>query len=148
MRDKDTPIHQRVKSAIDQGKALEAKDIRALRAQSKKAVTLIKGTFWVGIAVFNLLLFVPLSFELNRTFAIVVACLALVTAIVVPLIGLKKHQVNLHLLQVCKDPLNKKSLNAAGRVYIDQVKKQDRPIVQAEFELLEGGKWDAGADGR
>jgi len=146
MSDKPSAIHGLVQNAIDNGNALEAKDIRALRAQSKKAVTLIKGVFWAGIAVFNLVLFVPLPFEVNRTFALVVAFLALVVAIIVPILGLKKHQVNLELLQVSKEPLNKKSVNDAGRVYIDQVKKQDRPFVNVEFALLQGSKWSDRTD--
>lgn len=140
MIDKLTPIHQLVQNAIGEGRALEAKDIRALRAQSKKAITLIKGVFWVGIAVFNLLLFVPLPFAVNRTFAVVVALLALLAAVIVPILGLKKHQVNLELLKVNQAPINKKSVNDSGRVYLDQVRKQDRPLVNVEFELLEGSK--------
>jgi hypothetical protein len=146
MSGKPTPIHQLVQSAIEKGHALEAKDIRVLRAQHKKSITLIKSIFWVGIAVFNMFLFVPLPFEINRKFAIVAAFLALLIAIVVPLLWLKKHQVSLELLQVSNQPLSKKNVNDVGRVYIDQVKRQDRPFVNVEFELLEGSKHSARAD--
>ena len=65
MRNKISPIHQIVKDAIDKGKALEAREIRALRAESKKAVTLFKSTFWVGIAIFNLALWAPLPMQIS-----------------------------------------------------------------------------------
>jgi len=141
MSNKMNPIHLIVKEALDKGKALEATEIRALRAQSKKAVTLFKSTFWVGIAIFNLALWAPLPIQINKILLYVIAFVALVIALVVPILGLKKHQVNLELLKVSKETPKKKTSSEAGRVYIDQVKKQDRPFVNAEFELLEGGKW-------
>ena len=142
MSDKTNPIQQIVKEAIDRGTALEAKDVRALRAQSKKAVTLFKSTFWVGIVIFNLALWAPLPLQVNKTVLYVVAFVALVIALVVPILGLRKHQVNLELLKVTKELPKKKTASEAGRAYIDQVKKQDRPFVNAEFELLQGSKWD------
>lgn len=145
MSEKASPIHQIVKEAIDKGTALEAKDVRALRARSKKAVTLFKSTFWVGIVIFNLALWAPLPIQLNKTFLYSVAFIALVVALVVPILGLRKHQVNLELLKATKETPKKKTASEAGRVYIDQVKKQVRPFVNAEFELLEGGKWGKGS---
>ena len=141
MSNKINPIHQIVQEAIDQGKALEAREIRALRAQSKKAVTLFKSTFWVGIAIFNLALWAPLPIQINKMLLYVIAFVALVIALVVPILGLRKHQVNLELLKVSKETPKKKTASEAGRTYIDEVKKQDRPFVNAEFECLEGGKW-------
>lgn len=58
-----------------------------------------------------------------------------------PILGLRKHQVNLELLKVTKEIPKKKTASEAGRVYIDQIKKQDRPFVNAEFEVLQGSKW-------
>ena len=84
--------------------------------------------------------------EINKTTLYVVAFLALIIAIVVPIFGLKKHQVNLELLKVTKQALKKKTASEAGKVYIDQVKKQDRPFILAEFELLNGSKWVANAE--
>ena len=141
MGDKTNPVQQIIKDAIDKGTALEAKDIRALRAESKKAATLFKSTFWIGIVIFNLALWVPLPLQVNKTILYVVAFVALVIALVVPIFGLRKHQVNLELLKVHKEPPKKKTASEAGRVYIDQVKKQNRPFVNAEFELLQGSKW-------
>ena len=146
MSNKINPIHQIVKEAIDKGKALETREIRALRAQSKKAVTLFKSTFWVGIVIFNLSLWAPLPIQINKTLLYVISFVALVVALVVPILGLRKYQVNLELLKVTKETPKKKTASEAGRVYIDQVKKQERPFVNAEFELLEGGKWSAKAE--
>ena len=141
MSEKVNPVQQIVKEAIDSGTALQAKDIRALRAQSKKVATLLKSTFWIGIAIFNLALWAPLPIQISKTVLYLVAFVVLVIALVVPILGLRKHQVSLELLKVTKEVPKKKTASEAGRVYIDQVKKQERPFVNAEFELLEGGKW-------
>jgi hypothetical protein len=146
MSNKTNQIYQLIKEAIGNRAALEAKDIRELRARSKKASSLFKSVFWVGIVIFNLALWLPLPVEINKTTLYVIAFLALVIAIVVPIFGLKKHQVNLELLKVTKQALKKKTASVAGKVYIDQVKKQDRPLIVAEFELLNGSKWAAKAD--
>ncbi len=141
MSDQVNPIKQIVQQAIDQGTALEAKDVRALRARSKKAILLFKSVFWGGIVIFNLALWGPLPVEINRSLLYLFALVALVVAIVVPIIGLKKHQMNLELLRVASQHPKKKTASDKGRVYIDQVRQQDRPFVNAEFELLEGSKW-------
>jgi len=148
MSGKINPIQQIVKEAIDKGTALEARDIRELRARSKKAVVMFKSVFWVGIVIFNLVLWIPLPMEINKTLLYGVAFLALIIAIVVPIFGLKQHQVNLELLKVTKQPLKKKTANEAGKLYIDQVKKQDRPFIVAEFEALEGSKWASNEAGQ
>ncbi len=141
MSEKVNPVQQIVKEALDKGKALQAKEIRALRAQSKKAVTLFKSTFWIGIVIFNLALWAPLPIQISKTALYVVAFVVLIIALVVPIIGLRKHHVSLELLKVTKEVPKKKTASEVGRIYIDQVKKQERPFVNAEFELLEGGKW-------
>ena len=146
MSNKTNQIYQLIKEAIGNRAALEAKDIRELRARSKQATVLFKSVFWVGIVIFNLALWLPLPVEINKTTLYVVAFLALVIAIVVPIFGLKKHQVSLELLKVTTRALKKKTASVAGKVYIDQVKKQDRPFIVAEFELLNGSKWAAKAD--
>ena len=141
MSKKVNPIHQIVDEAIKNGRVLSVKEIRDLRAQSEKASTLFKSIFWGGIVVFNLALWVPLPFVINQTLLYVIASIALVMALAIPIPGLRKHQVSLDLLKVNKQPLKKKTANEAGRAYIDQVKQQDRPFIKAEFELLDGSKW-------
>jgi hypothetical protein len=146
MIEQSNPIKRVIEQAIDQGLALEAKDVRALRARSKKAILLFKSVFWAGIVIFNLALWAPLPIEINRTLLYLIALGSLVVAIVVPILGLKKHQMNLELLRVSGQQPKKKTANDKGRTYIDQVKQQDRPFVNAEFELLEGSKWAASAE--
>ena len=125
---------------------LTVQEIRTLREESRKASTLFKSIFWVGIVIFNLALWVPLPFQVNQGLLYLIAFAALVVAIAVPLPGLRKHQVSLDLLKVNKQPLKKKTANEAGRAYIDKVKQQDRPFIQAEFVLLDGSKWENKAD--
>ena len=141
MRRKINPIEQLVKDAINNGKPLTVKEIKVLREESKKASTIFKSVFWVGIVIFNLALWVPLPIQINQTLLYLVAFIALVVALAVPLPGIRKHQTNLELLKVNKQGLKKKTASEAGRVYIAQVKQQDRPFINAEFELLDGSKW-------
>jgi hypothetical protein len=141
MSDRRSQLHVEVQNAIDQGAALETKDILALRTGSKKAILLCKSIFWIGIALFNLFLWVPLPIVISRAILLTAAFICLLAAIVVPLVGLKKHQLRLELLKVNKDPLKKKILSEAGRAYLDQVRRQDRPLVNIEYELLEGSRW-------
>lgn len=142
MEESCNPVYQIVQRAIETGGALTAKDVRELRAKSKKAVVLCKSVFWVGIALFNTALWVPLPFEVNRTLLYAVALVSLVTAVVVPLVGLKKHQLSLELLKVSQVMPKKKTVTEKGRSYIDQVRKQDRPFINVEVALLQGGAPD------
>lgn len=146
MSRKINPVEQIVNDAIQKGVPLTVQEIRALREESRKASTLFKSIFWVGIVIFNLALWVPLPFQVNQELLYLIAFVALVVAIAVPLPGLRKHQVSLDLLKVNKQALKKKTANEAGRVYIDKVKQQDRPFIQAEFVLLDGSKWENKAD--
>lgn len=141
MRRKINPIEQLVKDAINKGTPLTVKEIKALREESKKASTIFKSVFWVGIVIFNLALWVPLPIQINQTLLYLVAFIALVVALAVPLPAIRKHQTSLELLKVNKQGLKKKTASEAGRVYIAQVKQQDRPFINAEFELLDGSKW-------
>jgi hypothetical protein len=142
MRSKINPIEQLVKDAVNKGKPLTVKEIKELREESKKASTIFKSIFWVGIVIFNLALWVPLPVQLDQTLLYLIAFIALIISLAVPLPGLRKHQVSLELLKVNKQSLKKKTASQKGRVYIDQVKQQDRPFINAEFELLDGSKWE------
>lgn len=146
MSSKMNPVMQMVKEAIAAGEPVEVRKIRELRAQSKQAVSIMTGIFWIGIVIFNLALWVPLPIAVSKTVLYAVAAIALIVAIVVPIMGLRKHKMILELLKVNKEPLKKKMANEAGRVYIDKVKKLDRPFINAEYELLYGSKWEGSAD--
>ena len=138
---KINPVIQLAKQAIEAGRPLEVREIRKLRANSQRAVTIFKAVFWIGIVVFNLALWAPLPVAVAKPVLYLVAALALAIAIIVPILGLRKHQMILELLKVNKEPLKKKTVSGAGRVYIDKVKNQDRPFVNVEYELLYGSKW-------
>lgn len=140
MSRKSNPVIELTKAAIATGEPLEVRKIRELREQSKKAVTALTAAFWVGIVVFNVALWVPLPTTISRPTLYAVAAVALVVAIV-PIFGLRKHKMILELLKVNKENLKKKTASEAGRVYIDKVKKRDRPFINAEYELLYGSKW-------
>jgi hypothetical protein len=141
MRSKTNLIKQLVKDAINNGKPLTVKEIKTLRAESQKASTIFKSIFWGGIVIFNLALWMPLPIQINQTLLYLIAFIALVVALAVPLPGLRKHQMSLELLKVNKQGLKRKTASEAGRVYIEKVKQQDRPFINAEFELLDGSKW-------
>lgn len=141
MSGRSNPVAVIVGEAIQAGKPLEVAKIRQLRAESKQAVMIFKSVFWVGIVIFNLLLWGPLPIAVPKTVLYVVAFIILAIALVVPIVGLRKHQMSLELLKVNKDTLKRKTVNETGRVYMDKVKALDRPIINAEFELLNGSKW-------
>jgi hypothetical protein len=146
MSGRSNPITAIVGEAIHAGKPLEVAKIKQLRAESKRAVTIFKSIFWVGIVIFNLLLWAPLPIVVAKTVLYTIAFIVLAIALVVPIIGLRKHQMNLELLKVNKDTLKRKTVNETGRVYMDKVKSRDRPLINAEFELLNGSKWSDGAE--
>jgi hypothetical protein len=141
MSRKMNPVLLIVQDAIAAGRPLEVKTIRELRARSRQAVMAYKAVFWVGIIIFNLCLWVPLPFAVGKTVLYVMAAVALVAALVVPILGLRKHQMSLELLKIKKDPLKKKVVSDAGQVYLEKVKTLDRPLVNAEYSLLDGSKW-------
>lgn len=145
MSRKLNPVELQVSEAIKNGKPLTVAKIKTLRAESQKASTLFKSLFWAGIVIFNLALWVPFPIEVDQTLLYLIAFVALVAA-VVPLPALRKHQASLHLLKVNKQSLKKKTVNEAGRLYIDQVRQQDRPFINAEFALLDGSKWAGKAE--
>ena len=141
MSGRSNPIAAIVGEAIQAGKPLGVVRIRELRAECKRAVTIYKSVFWIGIVIFNLLLWAPLPIALPKTALYAIAFIMLAVALVVPIVGLRKHQMSLELLKVNKDTLKRKTVNETGRVYMDKVKAQDRPFINAEFELLNGSKW-------
>lgn len=141
MSRKENPVIALTRAAIEAGEPLEVRKIREMRDASKKAVSVLTAIFWVGIVIFNLAVWVPLPIPVNRVLLYGVAAIVLVVAIIVPILGLRKHKMILELLKVNKESLKKKTANEAGRLYIDKVKHRDRPFINAEYELLYGSKW-------
>lgn len=146
MSGKINPVIEITRDAIQAGKPLEVTKIRQLRAESKQAVMIFKSIFWGGIVIFNLILWAPLPIVVAKTVLYTIAFIVLAIALVVPIIGLRKHQMSLELLKVNKDTLKKKTVNESGRVYMDKVKLQDRPFINAEYEVLNGSKWSDAPD--
>jgi len=141
MSSRTNPVIETTREAIQAGKPLEVSKIRQLRAESKRAAMIFKTVFWVGIIIFNLILWAPLPIVVAKTVLYAIAFTVLAIALVVPIAGLRKHQLSLELLKVNRDALKRKTVNETGRVYMDKVKAQDRPFINAEFELLNGSKW-------
>lgn len=141
MSGRSNPVIELTREAIQAGQPLEVAKIRRLRAESKQAAMIFKAVFWVGIVIFNLILWAPLPINVPKTVLYAIAFVVLVIALVVPIVGLRKHQMSLELLKVNRDTLKKKTVSETGRVYMDKVKAQDRPFINAEFELLSGSKW-------
>ena len=141
MGKKDNPVYLVTKAAIDSGQPLQVKTIKELRVKSKRSVMIYKSVFWIGIVIFNIALWVPLPFYVPKTLLYGVAFVSLAVAIVLPLFGLRKHQLSLELLKVNRQNPKKKTVDEQGRVYMDKIKSQDRPLINAEFELLNGSKW-------
>ena len=146
MSSKINPILMITREAIEEGKPLEVRTIRKLRAENKQATVIYKAVFWAGIVIFNLLLWAPLPFAVSKTALYAMAFTVLAIALIVPVLGLRKHQMNLELLKVNKQAFKKKTVNATGRLYMEKVKWQDRPFINAEFELLDGSKWSGTLD--
>lgn len=143
MGKKDNPVYHVAKVAIESGQPLQVKTIKEMRVKSKQSVMIYKSVFWIGIVVFNIALWVPLPFYAPKMLLYVVAFVSLAVAIVLPIFGLRKHQLSLELLKVNRQNPKKKGVDVQGRVYLDKIKTQDRPLINAEFELLEGSKWAA-----
>jgi hypothetical protein len=140
------PILAITAAAIAAGQPLAIARIRELRAASKRSATIYKAVFWIGIVIFNLALWAPLPFTLPKTTLYAIAFGVLAVALVVPICGLKKHQMSLELLKVNRETLKKKTVNETGRVYMDKVKALDRPLINAEFKLLHRSKWPDAMD--
>lgn len=144
MSNKVNPIIQLAQGAIAAGEPLEVRKIRELRTQSKRMVSIMTAVFWGCIIILNVALWVPLPIAVSQPVLYGIAAIALVAA-AVPIVLLRKHKMILELLKVNHEPLKKKTANEVGRVYIDKVKRLDRPFINAEYELLYGSKW-AGQD--
>lgn len=139
---KTNPIHVAVNHAITTGKALTAGDIRNLREKSVQSIKAYKACFWVAIVIFNLAIWVPLP--VGKGLVIALAALSLAIALIVPVLGIRKHQQFLELLEDSSAGPRKSGLRDVGRIYIEEVRKEGRNFVKAEMEALDGSR-DASA---
>lgn len=132
------PLHITIAEAIDSGTPLTVKDLRELRNRSQKAISRGKGFFWGGVILLNLVLWVPLPFD--KTLVISLAGVIMAFAFVVPILVLRKHQKILALLEASLVAPKPRNASEAGKAYIEQVRKEGRSFVVAEFEVLEGSR--------
>ncbi len=138
MAQKNNPMKQMVLDAIAGGYAVSSERIQELRAKSKKEITTLKTVFWVALGLFNLMVWDPFSVPIPGALRWGVALGSLVTALIFPVIGIRRHRGYLYLLEDSSQGPKRRKTDDAGRQYMDRVKKQGRFFVRAEFELLEG----------
>lgn len=132
------PIHVAVNDAISSGTALTARDIGSLRKKSAQSIKAYKMLFWAAIVIFNLLIWVPLP--ISTSLLIALAVLSLATALVGPILGIRKHLRILDLLEESSSGPRKNRVDVSGKAYIEQVRKEGRNFIKAEMEALEGGR--------
>jgi len=138
MTQKLHPIRQMVLDGISGGYAMSEERIQQLRDKSEKEITLLKRVFWVAIGLFNLMVWYPFSTPIPESLRWVVGFGALLVAIFFPIIGIRLHRKNLEQLGDSTLGPKRRKTDDAGRRYMDQVKKQGRFFVHAEFAVLEG----------
>ncbi len=131
-------IHRTVQDALSQGRALSRKEILGLREKNRRAITAYKATFWAAIIVFNVLVWVPLPFELNLIARLAIGATCLVVAFIPPIFGIKQHQRRLERLRDSPRGPKKGKAGAEGKTYIENVRKENRTFIIAEVEVLEG----------
>ncbi len=139
MAQKVSPIKQMVLDAIAGGYAVSEERIRELRAKSEKEVSTLKTVFWIAIGLFNLMVWNPFPTPVPVEMRWFVGLGSLAVAIFFPIIGIRRHQAYLALLEDCNQGPKRRRTDDAGRQYMDRVKQQGRFFVRAEFEVLDGG---------
>jgi len=142
----NTPVHQTVREAIARGSALNRAEVRALQEKHELAVKLYKLAFWLLDGIFVVLLFVDLPIDLDNRLRYGLAIFALVLAIVVPLIGIRRHNRCITLLEGVEPGPKKSRANEAGKGYIEQVRRDGRTFTRAELEVLETSRDADAAD--
>lgn len=138
MAQKTHPIKQMVLDAIAGGYTVTGERIQQLRDKSYKEISVLKMVFWVAIGLFNLMVWYPFPAPISATLRWSVGVGALLVAIIFPILGIRRHRGHLAQLEDCTQGPKRRKVNAAGRQYMDRVKKQGRVFVRAEFTLLEG----------
>jgi len=139
MKNQVANIHSLVREALTAGRALTIRQIRAERDRSRKAIRQGKVIFWVAIALLNLMVWVKIPIPLLLRVGI--GLLALMAALIAPIIWSKQHHLNLLLLEQAAEGPKRRKASPAAKKYIDQVREQDRPFIRAEVEILEADKY-------
>jgi hypothetical protein len=140
---KINPIHQLVRDSIHNNTTLSVIDLRKLRSLSEQKVKTFKISFWVAIAIINLMIWVPLPFRIPGALLITIGVVCAGYAFSVPIVMIRKHQQSLELLKLVSQGPKRRSASDAGQKYIDRVKQEGRSFIQAEVDLLEGSRYPA-----
>jgi hypothetical protein len=138
MAKKIHPIEQMVLDAIAAGDLVSGERIRQLRDKSEKQITILKGVFWVAIALFNLMVWYPFSTPISDGLRLAVGLGSLLIALFFPIVGIRRHRGCLEQLTECTQGPKRAKTDDSGRQYMDRVKKEGRFFVHAEFRVLEG----------
>jgi len=146
MKKLNTPVHQAVRDAIARGSALNRAEVRALQEKHELAVKLYKLAFWLLDGIFVVLLLVDLPITIDMRLRYSLAFVALVLAILVPLIGIRRHNRCLIVLEGVEPGPKKRRADEAGKGYIEQVRKDGRTFTRAELEILEASRSEEAAD--
>ena len=141
MEQKHDPIQRLVSEAIQNGTTLTVTDLRRLRNLSEQKVKTFKISFWVAIAILNLLIWVPFPFKIPLIVLILTGILCVGFAFSAPIVVIRKHQRCLESLKLAPQGPKRRSANNAGQAYIDRVRTEGRSFIQAEVDILEGSKY-------
>lgn len=136
-------IHQLIQTAIDNGTTPDVDELRRLRRQSEKQVKTFKTSFWVAIAIINIMIWVPFPFRIPLPLMVVVGLGCAGFAFSAPILVIRKHQRCLEALKIVGQGPKRRSASDTGQKYIDRVKQEGRSFIQAEVELLEGSRYDS-----
>lgn len=144
MEQKPNQIHRLVEAGIENGTSLTVAELRELRNLSERKVKTFKISFWIAIALLNLLIWVPFPFLIPLSVKVSIGVFCLGYALSVPIVMIRKHQQCLESLKLVSQGPKRRSAADAGQHYIDRVRAEGRSFIQAEFDLLAGSKYSNG----
>lgn len=143
-----TPVHQAVQDAISRGEALNRAEVRALHEKSELAIRLHKVSIfallaifvcslWLGLGLLDPIQKIELPFAVSSGVLLSTGLVSLILIFVFPVRKIRSHYRYLELLEP-SDPGPKKSrASEAGKLYIEQARKDGRTFTIAEVEVLE-----------
>lgn len=140
MEQKSNQIHRRVAAGIEKGSSLTIAEIRMLRNLSERKVKTFKVSFWIAIAILNLLVWVPFPLEIPLPVKVSIGVLCLGYALSFPIVMIRKHQQYLESLKLVSQGPKRRRADDASQHYIDLVRGEGRSFIQAEVDLLAGSK--------
>jgi hypothetical protein len=137
------PIHKFIEERIVIGSPPTVAELRGRRTQSEQKIKTFKISFWVAVAIINLMIWVPFPFKIPTLVMIIVGILCVGFAFSAPIIVIRKHAQCLESLKIVSQGPKRRSANVAGQKYIDLVKAEGRSFIQAEVDILAGSKYSA-----